>query len=154
MSVCLRLGHTYVQYSTVLYCTVPYCTVQYRNVLYCTVQYCTVLCHTVLYSTVLYCTVLYHTVTSLADTHLLIKQFMLGPLDKKFYGGWWHCNYSYKLQGSRGDLEILSLVELDSRPIESNFWTPSLSILYFWGRSNIFELYILCWFYLHSFHHN
>ena len=32
--------------------------------------------------------VLYHTVTSLADTHLLIKLFMLGPLDKKFYGGW------------------------------------------------------------------
>ena len=29
-------------------------------------------------------TVLYHTVTSLADTHLLIKLFMLGPLDKSF----------------------------------------------------------------------
>ena len=27
-----------------------------------------------------------HTVTSLADTHLLIKLFMLGPLDKKFDG--------------------------------------------------------------------
>ena len=34
-----------------------------------------------LYST-WYGTVLYHTVPSLADTHLLIKLFMLGPLDK------------------------------------------------------------------------
>ena len=44
---------------------------------------------------------------------------MLGHLDKKFSGGgggWWHCNYSFKLQGSRGDLESLPLVELDSRP--------------------------------------
>ena len=43
-------------------------------------MYCTVLYHSVLYCTIL-CTV-----TSLADTHLLIKLFMLGPLDKKFYG--------------------------------------------------------------------
>ena len=68
----------------------------------------------------LYCTVLYNTVPSLADTHLLIKLFMLGPLDKSFMGGGggggWHCNYSFKLQGSRGDLERLSLFELDSRP--------------------------------------
>ena len=77
---------------------------------------------TVLYCTVLYCTVpyhivLYHTVTSLAEIHLLIKLFMLGPLDKSFMVvGGWHCNYSFKLQGSRGDLESLSLVELDSRP--------------------------------------
>ena len=51
---------------------------------------------------------------------------MLGPLDKSFMvggGGWWHCNYSFKLQGSRGDLESLSLVELDSRSKESNSWT-------------------------------
>ena len=47
---------------------------------------------------------------------------MLGRLDKKFSGGGggggggWHCNYSFKLQGSRGDLESLPLVELDSRP--------------------------------------
>ena len=50
----------------------------------------TVLCITVMYCmyhTVLYCTILC-TVTSLADTHLLIKLFMLGPLDKKFHG-WW-----------------------------------------------------------------
>ena len=33
---------------------------------------------------VLYHILLYHTVTSLADTHLLIKLFMLGPLDKSF----------------------------------------------------------------------
>ena len=50
----------------------------------CTVLYCSVL-----YCTVPYCTVLYHTVTSLPDTHLLIKPFMLGPLDKKFCGGGW-----------------------------------------------------------------
>ena len=38
----------------------------------------------------MYYTALYHLVTSLVDTHLLIKLFMLGPLDKKFYGGvWW-----------------------------------------------------------------
>ena len=30
---------------------------------------------------------MYHTFTSLADTYLLIKQFMLGPLDKSFLGG-------------------------------------------------------------------
>ena len=52
--------------TTVLYSNVPFCTVLYHSVLYCTI-----LC----------------TVTSLADTHLLIKLFMLGPLDKKFYGG-------------------------------------------------------------------
>ena len=48
---------------------------------------------------------------------------MLGPLDKSFMvggGGGWHCNYSFKLQGSRGDLESLPLVELDSRLRESN----------------------------------
>ena len=59
---------------------------------------------------------------------------MLGPLDKSFMvvvvggGGGWHCNYSFKLQGSRGELESLSLVELDSGPKESNSWTPSLTI--------------------------
>ena len=41
---------------------------------------------TVLYCTIVSCTVLYHikyyNVTSLTDTHLLIKLFMLGPLDK------------------------------------------------------------------------
>ena len=30
-----------------------------------------------------------HTDTALANTYLLIKLFMLGPLDKKFYGGGW-----------------------------------------------------------------
>ena len=56
---------------------------------------------------------------------------MLGPLDKSFMGGvWWHCNYSFKLQGSRGDLESLSLVELDSRPRENNSWTPSLTTMH------------------------
>ena len=67
----------------------------------------------------------------LVDTYLLIKLLMVGHLDKKFSGGgggWWHCNYSFKLQGSRGDLESLPLVELDSRPRESNSWTPSLTI--------------------------
>ena len=54
MSVCLRLGHTYVQYSTVLYCTVPYCTVLYSTVLYCTVPYCTVQYSTVQYTVTLY----------------------------------------------------------------------------------------------------
>ena len=71
-------------------------------------------------------------VTSLADTHLLIKLFMLGPLDKSLVvggGGGWHYNYSLKLWGSRGELESLSLVELDSRPKESNSWTPSLTII-------------------------
>ena len=41
-------------------------------------MYSTVLC--IVYSTVQY-------VTSLADTHLLIKLFMLGPLDKSFLVG-------------------------------------------------------------------
>ena len=77
-----------------------------------------------------YCTVLYYTVTSLIDTHLLIKLFVLGPLDKSLLVGGWHCNYSFKLQGSRGDLKSLCLVELDSRPLESNSWTPSLTIFY------------------------
>ena len=49
--------------TTVLYSNVPFCTVLYHCVLYCTILY---------------------TVTSLADTHLLIKLFMLGPLDKSF----------------------------------------------------------------------
>ena len=44
----------------------------------------TVLYHTIPYCMVLYCTVLNHTFTSLADTYLLIKLFMLGPLDKSF----------------------------------------------------------------------
>ena len=35
-----------------------------------------------MYHNVLYSTVLYHTITSLPDTHLLIKLFKLGPLDK------------------------------------------------------------------------
>ena len=52
--------------TTVLYSNVPFCTVLYHSVLYCTI-----LC----------------TVTSLADTHLLIKLFMLGPLDKSFMVG-------------------------------------------------------------------
>ena len=64
---------------------------------------------------------------------------MLGTLEKSLLvsgaGGCWHCNYSFKLQGSRGDLEGLSLVELDSRPRESN--SPSLTIkkgfFEFWG---------------------
>ena len=45
---------------------------------------------------------------------------MLGPLDKKFYGvggGWWHCNYSYKLQGPGGilrvDLELNLTIDLE-----------------------------------------
>ena len=43
---------------------------------------------------------------------------MLGPLDKKFSGGWWwHCNYSYKLQGPgeilRVDLELNLTVDLE-----------------------------------------
>ena len=62
---------------------------------------------TVLYCTELYCTVLNHTFTSLADTYLLIKLFMLGPLDKKFADGWWHCNYSFKLQGTTLRLVVL-----------------------------------------------
>ena len=40
------------------------------------------------YSTVLYCTVLYHTVTSLTDTHLLIK-LNAWSFRQKFHGGWW-----------------------------------------------------------------
>ena len=44
--------------------------IQYCTVLNRTVQYCTVL-----YWTVLYRTVLDHTVTSLANTHLLIKLY-------------------------------------------------------------------------------
>ena len=43
----------------------------------CTILYCNILYHAVLY-----CTLLYHTFTFLDDTHLLIKLFMLGPLDK------------------------------------------------------------------------
>ena len=96
------------------------------TVLYSSQPYCTVVSHTVLYSSQLCCTVLYS--SQLYCTHLLIKLFMLGPLDKSLVVVGWHCNYSLKLQGSRGDLESLSLVELDSRPIESNSWTPSLTI--------------------------
>ena len=48
--------------------------------------HCTVLCFLFLYRTVLY-HIKDHNVTSLADTHLLIKLFMLGPLDKSFMGG-------------------------------------------------------------------
>ena len=91
---------TYLLYSNVPFCTVPYCTV-----LYCTVLYCTIL----------------YTVTSLADTHLLIKPCMLGPLDKSLM----HCNYSFKLQGSRGDLESFSLVELYIRP---RAWQQSIRL--------------------------
>ena len=50
--------------------TALYCTLVCHAVLYCTVLY-----HTVLYCTVLYRTVLYCTVTSLSDTHLLIKLY-------------------------------------------------------------------------------
>ena len=77
--------------TTVLYSNVPFCTVLYHSVLNCTI-----LC----------------TVTSLADTHLLIKLFMLGPLDKKFYGwvgGGWHCNYSFKLQGMEPSLIAINM---------------------------------------------
>ena len=81
-------------YSTVHYSTIKYSTEQYQN--YSTVQ----------------------DVTSLVDTYLLIKLLVLGRLDKGLVCGW-HCNYSFKLQGSRGDLESLPLVELDSRPRES-----------------------------------
>ena len=63
----------------------------YHSVLYCTV----------LYHSVLYCTILC-TVTSLADTHLLIKLFMLGPLDKKFYGGWVVGDIAIIASSSRG----------------------------------------------------
>ena len=84
-------------YSTVHYSTIKYSTEQYQN--YSTVQ----------------------DVTSLVDTYLLIKLLVLGRLDKSLVGGGggWHCNYSFKLQGSRGDLESLPLVELDSRPREN-----------------------------------
>ena len=60
---------------------------------------------------------------------------MLGPLDKSLVvvGGGWNCNYSFKLQGSRGDLESLPLVELDRRHKESNSWTPSLTIFLFFS---------------------
>ena len=69
-----------------------------------TLLYCTVLYSMVLYHTVLYCTILY-TVTSLADTHLLIKQFMLGPLDKKF-SGWVVGGIAIIASSSRGPGEI------------------------------------------------
>ena len=66
-------------YSTVHYSPVKYSTEQYQN--YSTVQ----------------------DVTSLVDTYLLIKLLVLGRLDKSLVGGGgWHCNYSFKLQGSRG----------------------------------------------------
>ena len=51
--------HCAVLYCTVLYSTVLYCTVQYSTVLYCTVLNCTVLYCTALECAVLYCTVLY-----------------------------------------------------------------------------------------------
>ena len=72
--------------------------------LYCTVLYCTF----VPYCTVPYYTVLYHTVTSLADTHVLIKLFMLGPLDK---------NFMVEVGGSRSrsDFEIELYIEIDDR---------------------------------------
>ena len=53
------------------------------------------------YSTVPYSTILYHMVTSLADTHLLIKLSAWSFRQKvSWVGGWWwwHCNYSPKLQ--------------------------------------------------------
>ena len=87
------------------------------NVLYCTVQYFTTCCFSCWY-------------TPLGEW---IKPLVLGPLDKKFSSGWWHCNYSFKLQGSRGDLESLPLVELDRRHKESNSWTPSLTIFLFFS---------------------
>ena len=59
---------------------------------------------TVLYSKVMYHAVLYHTVTSLADTHLLIKLFMLGPLDKSFMGGG---DIAIIASSSRGSIDIL-----------------------------------------------
>ena len=62
-------------------------TVLYHTILYCMVLYCTVL----------YCTVLNHTFTSLADTYLLIKLFMLGPLDK-----------SFMVVGGGGDIAIIA----------------------------------------------
>ena len=48
-------------------------------------------CSTVLYNT------LQHVLSLLVDTHLLekwIKPLMLGRLDKKLSGRWWHCNNS------------------------------------------------------------
>ena len=57
----------------------------------------TVLYHTILYYTELNCTVLNHTFTSLADTYLLIKLFMLGPLDK-----------SFMVVGGGGDIAIIA----------------------------------------------
>ena len=89
----------------------------------------------------MYCTVLYNTlqhVASLVDTHLLESEsshqcLVLWTKSLVVGGGWWHCNYSFKLQGSRGDLESLPLVELDRRHKESNSWTPSLTIFLFFS---------------------
>ena len=87
-----------------------------------------------LYCTVLHCTVLYLPYCYFSCWYTPLNQAIYAWSFRQKVcwvggGGWWHCNYSYKLQGSRGDLESLSLVELDSRPIESNSWTPSLSIM-------------------------
>ena len=88
-----HLWYSTLQHGTVTYCTVlwfPYFERVHGNLkkLRTEMRMTTVLLSNVPFCTVLYCTILY-TVTSLADTHLLIKLFMLGPLDKKFYGGWW-----------------------------------------------------------------
>ena len=68
----IKNWYEFLRMTTVLYHTVPYCTVLYSTILYCTVQYRNVL---------------HYTVTSLADTHLLIKLFMLGHLDKSLVVG-------------------------------------------------------------------
>ena len=78
---------------------------------------CTVLYQ--LYCTILYCTVPYFYFSCWYTP--LNQAIYAWSFRQKFYGWWWwwHCNYSFKLQGSRGDLESLSWVELDSRPRKS-----------------------------------
>ena len=89
-----------LQYSTVLYHTVPYCAVLYR-----TVSYCIILYH------------VYHTVTSLADTHLLIK-LNAWSFRQKFAGGWWvggDIAIIASSSRSRSDFEIELYIEICDR---------------------------------------
>ena len=116
-----------VQWHTVLYCTVlkwvlenDYCTVLYTSVPYCTVLYHTVLYSTVPYCTVQYCTILYSTVTSLSDTHLLIKLYAWSFRQKVL---WWVGGIAIIASSSRSrsdfkrDLEVE--IEID---LEIDFW--------------------------------
>ena len=85
---------------------IPYSTVQYSTVPYSTVLYCSVP----------YCIILYHTVTSLADTHLLIK---LNAWSFRQKVSWWVVGGDIAIiassSRSRSDFEIELYIEICDR---------------------------------------